>query len=38
MKSATFNADIGEYFLQYIHDCQFKIYMDNSRIHVDFEL
>jgi len=25
MKSVTFNADILEYFLYYLHGCQFKI-------------
>jgi hypothetical protein len=34
MKSATYNADIWEYFLQYIHDCQFKIHMDNKHFQI----
>jgi hypothetical protein len=34
MESATYNADIWAYFLQYIHDCQFKIPMDNKHFQI----
>jgi hypothetical protein len=30
MKSVTFNADISEYFLQYLHGCQFKVHMKSK--------
>ena len=35
MKYVTFNADISEYFLQYLHGCQFKIHMDIKADQVD---